>query len=55
MVKKGLGMVSKTSMVGHGFFEEFAMKKLEAEQRLARVFAAFVKLQPIGGYFIFSL
>ena len=52
MVKKGLGMVSKTSMVGHGFFEEFAMKKLEAEQRLARVFAAFVKLQPIGGYFI---
>lgn len=39
--------------IGLGFFEEFVLKKLEAESRLARTFAAFIKI-PDGGYFIYG-
>ncbi len=49
---RGKSMVSEMSDVDLGSFGEFMLKKLEAEQRLARVFAAFIKPQPVGGYFI---
>lgn len=48
--KKGTSWTLRAGM-GLGFFEELVFKKIEAEERLARTFAAFVKL-PVGGYFI---
>src|SRR3989344_3996661 len=50
--KRMVGTVSKMSGFSYGFFEEFIMKKTEAEQRLARVFTVFIKLVPNSGYFI---
>jgi len=50
--KRGMGTVSQMSGLGLGFLEEFMVKKLEAEERLARVFAGFIKLGSASGYFI---
>lgn len=50
--KRGMGTVSQMSGLGIGVLEEFWVKKLEAEERLARVFAGFIKLGPASGYFI---